>query len=411
LFREIPTNFTSPRFWVPAQIFSGGLNLWILLYNPRRYILRNFTAGHVIFRDFVRGFVVFRVFMTTSIINSQKPVQNFINSDLKLKDVIKSLPKECFMQDRGKAWTKVIASVLAVGLGYFTLTIAPWFLLPLAWIFTGTALTGFFVIAHDCGHRSFAKRRWVNDLVGHLLMMPLIYPFHGWRIQHNYHHTHTNKLDEDNAWHPIRPQVYESWGKIGQWSFEGFMRNRLWWVGSIGHWVALHFDWRKFKVKDQAGVKLSAVVVVLFAAITFPTLIATTGIWGFVKFWLAPWLVYHFWMSTFTLIHHTSPDVPFVAESEWNAVAAQLSGTVHCDYPRWIEFLCHDINVHVPHHLSTAIPSYNLRLAHQSLRQNWGSSLRECRFSWSLLKQITDKCHLYKTDIGYQSFKDYHAGL
>jgi len=32
--------------------------------------------------------------------------------------------------------------------------------------FTGTALTGFFVIAHDCGHRSFAKRRWVNDLVG-----------------------------------------------------------------------------------------------------------------------------------------------------------------------------------------------------------------------------------------------------
>jgi len=21
----------------------------------------------------------------------------------------------------------------------------------------------FFVIAHDCGHRSFAKRRWVND--------------------------------------------------------------------------------------------------------------------------------------------------------------------------------------------------------------------------------------------------------
>jgi len=62
--------------------------------------------------------------------------------------------------------------------------------------FTGTALTGF-VIAHDCGHRSFAKRRWVNDLVGHLLL-PLIYQL---AILHNYHHTHT-KLDEDN-WHPF----------------------------------------------------------------------------------------------------------------------------------------------------------------------------------------------------------------
>jgi len=41
----------------------------------------------------------------------------------------------------------------------------------------------------DCGHRSFAKQRWVNDLVGHLFML-LIYPFHSWRILHNHHHAH-----------------------------------------------------------------------------------------------------------------------------------------------------------------------------------------------------------------------------
>ena len=157
-----------------------------------------------------------------------------------------------------------------VALGYYILTITPWFLLPLAWIFTGTALTGFFVIGHDCGHRSFAKRRWVNDLVGHLFMMPLIYPFHSWRIKHNYHHTHTNKLDEDNAWHPIRPEVFASWDKTRQSAFELFMRKRLWWVGSIGHWAVVHFDWRNFKAKDQSSIKLSVAVVVLFAAIAFP---------------------------------------------------------------------------------------------------------------------------------------------
>ena len=37
-----------------------------------------------------------------------------------------------------------------------------------------------------------------------------------------------------------------------------------------------------------------------------------------------------------------------------------------------VEILTHDINVHVPHHVSSNIPWYNLRKATDSLRQNWG---------------------------------------
>lgn len=37
-----------------------------------------------------------------------------------------------------------------------------------------------------------------------------------------------------------------------------------------------------------------------------------------------------------------------------------------------VEVLCHDINVHVPHHVSPKIPWYNLRKATDSLRDNWG---------------------------------------
>ncbi|GAB1539365.1 fatty acid desaturase [Scytonema sp. NUACC21] len=348
--------------------------------------------------------------MITSTIDSHKPTSDPSRSELTLKDIIKTLPQECFQHNPPKAWTQLSINVLMVVLGYASLIVAPWYLLPLAWFFTGTALTGFFVIGHDCGHRSFSKRRWVNDVVGHVMMMPLIYPFHSWRIGHNYHHTHTNKLKEDNAWHPITVETYEGWSKLSQWGFQLFMRLRLWWMASILHWAVVHFDWRKFREKDQASVKLSVAVVVLFAAIAFPILIATTGIWGFVKFWFIPWVVYHFWMSTFTYVHHTAPDVPFIAESKWNAVTAQLGGTVHCDYPRWVEFLCHDINVHVPHHVSTAIPSYNLRLAYSSIKENWSSYLHpECRFSWPLMKQITDNCHLYVVDDGYLSFKDYYA--
>jgi omega-6 fatty acid desaturase (delta-12 desaturase) len=48
-----------------------------------------------------------------------------------------------------------------------------------------------------------------------------------------------------------------------------------------------------------------------------------------------PWLGYHFWMSTFTVVHHTAPHIPFKPEGEWNAARAQLSGTVHCNFPAW----------------------------------------------------------------------------
>lgn len=326
---------------------------------------------------------------------------------LRLKDIIKTLPKECFQKDPRKAWTAVVVNVLMVGLGYVSIAVSPWFLLPIAWIFTGTALTGFFVIGHDCGHRSFARRKWVNDLVGHVFMAPLIYPFHSWRILHNLHHNYTNKMDVDNAWQPFRPEFYSQLSQPLQFGYR-LMRGWFWWVGSIIHWGVLHFNPANFRQKDQAKVKLSVAVVAVFAAIFFPTLIATLGIWGFVKFWLMPWLVYHFWMSTFTLVHHTMPDIAFQEPDEWDAAKAQLSGTVHCEYPAWVEFLCHHINVHVPHHLSTAIPAYNLRMAHNSLRENWGNYLYECTFSWSLMKTIVDQCHLYDAENAYQTFEKFH---
>lgn len=328
--------------------------------------------------------------------------------DLRLKDILKTLPREVFIRNPRKAWTSVFLNVFLVGLGYLGLTFSPWYLVPLFWVFIGTALTGFFVLGHDCGHRSFAKRKWVNNLVGHIMFLPLLYPFHSWRILHNYHHTHTNKLNIDNAWKPLVTEDYDNFGVIGQWFYRR-VRGRFWWLGSIGHWAALHFNWWQFEDKERQQVRFSVLFVLAGAIIGFPLLFATVGIGGIVKFWLMPWLVYHFWMSTFTIVHHSAPDIPFTPVDEWHEATAQLAGTVHCDYPRWVEFLCHDINVHVPHHIASCIPSYNLRLAHQAIKENWGESVKERRFSWALMKDITELCHLYDAEKFYQTFKEYHA--
>lgn len=331
------------------------------------------------------------------------------DSGLKLRDILRTLPPDCFERNPRKAWASVLFSIASAILGYWAIAVSPWFLLPLAWAFTGTALTGFFVIGHDCGHRSFAKRKWVNDLVGHTMMLPLIYPFHSWRILHNYHHKHTNKLEIDNAWQPFQTDFYENLNPVSRIGYQG-IRGYFWWLGSILHWAFLHFDWREFSGQDRQRVKFSSLLVIGFAAIFFPTLLFTTGVWGLIKFWLMPWLVYHFWMSTFTLVHHTDVEVPFRPTPVWNELEAQLTGTIHCDYPRWVEFLCHDINVHIPHHISTAIPSYNLRRVHHLLLQQWGDHMKCTRFSWNLMQGIADQCHLYEPMRNYQSFQEFrHA--
>ena len=329
-------------------------------------------------------------------------LQNPPKLDFSLQDIIKTLPPECFEQNPLKAWSSLIINALLVILSYFCLAITPWFLLPIAWMFTGTSLTGFFMLGHDCGHYSFSKKRWVNELVGHLLMLPVIYPFHNWRIQHNAHHKFTNKLGEerwkqlqavvqrkaDIAWFPIRKDVWGLMKPTERFLYK-IWRGKHWWLGTLPNWW-YECNLKKFTLseREQKQVKLSVAVVIVFAACVFPTLIAIAGIQGIIKFWLIPWLVFHFFLSTLTRIHHTSPDISWKSAENWDNVRAQLSGTVHCHYPRWMEFVCHDINVHIPHHLSSAIPHYNLRKAHQSLRENWGEYLKECDFSWAFFRQI-----------------------
>ena len=96
-------------------------------------------------------------FTTSTVPKEQEAADRLVLADLKLRDVIKTMPSECFEKNPRKAWSRVLLSVVAVAMGMAAIAVSPWFLLPFAWIFTGTALTGFFVVGHDCGHGSFAK--------------------------------------------------------------------------------------------------------------------------------------------------------------------------------------------------------------------------------------------------------------
>jgi len=298
-----------------------------------------------------------------------------------------------------------VISVCAVAASEYLLVISPWYFYPLIWAFAGTAFTGFFVIGHDCGHLSFSRSYVVNDIVGILSFLPMFYPFESWRIKHNLHHNNTNKLHVDNAWQPFQQSYFNS-APTWERNIMQVIKGPLWFLASVGHWIKEHFFLSSFTPEQHPKVKISIACVLISATLFFPTLFYFTGIWGVVKYWLIPFLGYHFWMSTFTMVHHTLPHIPFLEESKWNDVKARLTMTVHCEYPWWIEFLTHHINVHIPHHVSTGIPSYNLRKAHNSLKATFGKHLHETTFGWELLKDIIYNCHLYDEIECYVPFSE-----
>eukprot|EP00899_Mesostigma_viride_P020694 jgi/Mesvir1/28626/Mv04496-RA.2 len=325
-----------------------------------------------------------------------------------LKQIIESMPAEVFELNEGKAWFQVALTLASSALGLYAISQSPWYLLPLAWAFTGTAFTGLFVIGHDCAHKSFSKNKLVEDIVGTLMFMPLIYPYEPWRFKHDQHHARTNMLVEDTAWHPVVPEEYDA---LPGW-FKGIMKFALgplkpW--ASVGHWLIWHFDLNKYSPAQQTRVKISLAAVYATILIGGPLLVAKTGVWGLVKYWLMPWLGYHFWMSTFTMVHHTAPHIPFKDKEEWDGAKAQLGGTVHCVYPKWVEVLCHNISVHIPHHVMQRIPSYNLPAAHKSLEENWGRYMNKATFNWRLMQTIMTECSIYDKEENYIAF-DKHEG-
>ena len=192
--------------------------------------------------------------MTASLSETSASATPSLDADIRIRDILNTLPKSVFVKDRRRAWMTVARDILLAAVGYIGIAIAPIYLLPLFWIVQGTVLTGWFVIGHDCGHRSFAQRKWVNNWLGHLMFLPLLYPFHGWRIQHNHHHKHTNKLGVDNAWDPLTAEAYQSLPAIVRWLYTQ-VRGRFWWVGSIGHWLKEHFIWTQFSGQERQQVR------------------------------------------------------------------------------------------------------------------------------------------------------------
>ena len=106
---------------------------------------------------------------------------------------------------------------------YLCLAVSLWITLPMSALAAGF-LVRIFIIQHDCGHGSFFKSRWANELIGSLCSLMTLTPYAFWRRQHARHHGSWNNLDRRAA---SGLDIYSSCMTVAEYRALGRWRRRL----------------------------------------------------------------------------------------------------------------------------------------------------------------------------------------
>ncbi len=298
------------------------------------------------------------------------------SKEFKLGELKNAIPEDLFQSSTAKSiFYFVFDSFVIVSILSIALYLDSWLFYPVYWFLQGTFFWALFVVGHDCGHGSFSKYKWVNNLFGHLAHTPLLVPFHGWRISHRTHHNNTGNLDKDESWYPLSESEYRNLNWISK-----FLRYKVFLMV-----FPLYLFVRSPKKEGSHFLPNSN----LFTPSEKGQVITSTTLWllmvsflGFVGFefgflnllnlYIIPYFIFVVWLSLVTYLHHTDTTVPWYRTANWNYVKGALS-TIDRTYGIF-EPIHHNIGTHVVHHIFSKIPHYNLLEANVHLKKALGDA-------------------------------------
>jgi omega-6 fatty acid desaturase (delta-12 desaturase) len=224
-------------------------------------------------------------------------------------------------------------------------------------------LVRLFMIQHDCGHGSFFKSRWANDLLGRALGVLTLTPYDFWRAAHAVHHATTGNLDRRGVG-DISTLTVREYLSLPRWRRIGYRIYRhplvLFGIGPAYQFLLRHRiptghplrQWRNWLSILGTNAALAAVVVAvaltiglrpfLLSYVPVCMLAASTGVWLF-------------------YVQHQFEGTYWAPTQQWNFHAAAMEGSSFYDLPRFLHWVTGYIGFHHIHHLSSRIPNYRLR--------------------------------------------------
>ncbi|CAG8503236.1 16930_t:CDS:1 [Gigaspora margarita] len=274
-------------------------------------------------------------------------------------------------------------------------------ILPSYTFVQGTMFWAIFVLGHDCGHGSFSRYPWLNDVVGTFLHTLILVPYTPWKLSHRHHHKNTGNIDKDEVFFPLRKsEAYEMTKGAESTKLIPYFGFGIGWVIYLFHGYGTRatshinpFDPLFAKNRAGAITSITCVLLTLFVlynvSIHFGTLVV-------VKYYFLPWTIFASWLVITTFLHHHGAEenikLPWFANDQWNYVVGNLS-SVDRDYGI-LHDVTHSIGTHQIHHLFPAIPHYYLKEATASFRKRYPQFKRES--NKPILKSFIDTFTMWK---------------
>lgn len=295
-----------------------------------------------------------------------------------LQDVKAAIPAECFEPSIFKSLSYFFLDVgMIAGLYAIAYNLDSWFFFPIFWVMQGTMFWALFVVGHDCGHGSFSKLKWLNNLIGHLSHIPILVPYHGWRISHRTHHGNTGNLDNDESWYPVSEEKYNQmpWYEKLFRFYLPLLAYPLYLFKRSPDRQGSHFlpSSPLFRPSEKWDIVTSSVLWVMM--VVFLGVLTYQFGWVFlVKYYLVPYVIFVMWLDLVTFLHHTEDDIPWYRGEDWYFLKGALS-TIDRDYG-FINPIHHNIGTHVAHHIFLNMPHYHLKTATEAIKPILGDYYR-----------------------------------
>jgi len=302
----------------------------------------------------------------------------------------------------------------------------------------GAAMTGLWVIAHECGHGAFSSSQTLNDAVGYVLHTSLLVPYFAWQFSHYKHHKRTNHILDGETHVPPTAKGFgiREGGKnkgmaalhdaIGDEAFAG--------VQVVGH---LLVGWPLYLLKNDTGGrqnfdgsrkrgsdtldhfrpssklfppkianKIIAGTAGIFAVLAFSGVcMAKYGFWPVALYYYYPYLWVNAWLVLYTWLQHTHLDLPHYDAEEWTWMRGALC-TV--DRPYYIfDWFHHKIgSTHVLHHMFPQIPWYHADEATAAIKKKLGPLYKNDPTPfYEAMWQVARDCHYVESVEGVQYYK------
>ena len=247
-----------------------------------------------------------------------------------------------------------VAMALSLDYGY-------WIALLLAVPAAGLAVR-LFMIQHDCGHYSYFRTRWANDLLGRMIGLFTLTPHKYWRDAHSIHHASSGNLDARGIG-DINVLTVREYAALPWWRRLAYRsyRNPIVLFGIAPTYVfvikyrlpldLLRRRWRLLPDVLLSNLLTGLIVLVLsltigfgtFAMVQIPiTLLSTT---------IGLWLFY---------VQHQFEVTHWATEGDWDFHTAAMEGSSYFHMPGVLRWFTANIGAHHIHHLCSRIPNYRL---------------------------------------------------